>query len=369
MTIENIPTLSENATILEALKIIDYSGTGMALITDENRKLIGVLSDGDIRRLLINGATIEEKISNYIIRDCFTVSNKASRAEILDLMQARKFSQVPVVDDNNKLIGLHLLHSMISKSTLKNKAVIMVGGKGTRLGKLTATTPKPMLKVAGRPILERIILHLISHGVVNIYLAVNHLSDVIEEYFGSGEKFGCSIKYLRENEPLGSGGALSLLDFEFNNKTSSNENIENDYFGAQDDQIFVMNGDLILEADLRSMLKYHCDHKFYATMGVSLYHHEVPFGCVISENDDTNNKKRHVITQLEEKPNLTKKINSGIYIFSPKAVKNVPKNEFFPITELFNDALENDLPCGSYLLEGDWHDIGQVEQFKKANGK
>ncbi len=354
MTIENIPTLSPEATILETLKIIDSSGTGMALITDNNRKLLGVLSDGDIRRALINGATIHDCVEKFMVKDCLTVANNASRAEILDIMQARKFTQVPVVDSEKRLVGLHLLHSLISKSTLDNKAVIMVGGRGTRLGKLTNNTPKPMLKVAGRPILERIILHFISHGIVNIYLAVNHLGSVIEDYFGNGDKFGCRIKYLYEDKPLGSGGALSLLNLAENNKN---------------EHIFVMNGDLIIEADLRSMLQYHIKNDFYATMGVSLYLHEVPFGCIATENDPQFDSNRHVISKLEEKPHLTKKINSGVYILSKNAIENIPKNEFFPITELFHHALENNLSCGSYLLEGDWHDIGQVEQFNKANGR
>ena len=359
MTIENIPTLSSNATIIEALKIIDSSGTGIALIADENLKLIGVLSDGDIRRALIGGATINDCIDEFMVRNCFTVSHNASRAEILDLMQARKFTQVPIVDKDNKLVGLHLLHSLIDKSVLANKAVIMVGGRGTRLGNLTKSVPKPMLKVAGRPILERIILHLIGYGIVNIYLAVNHLASIIEDYFGDGSKFGCNIKYLYEDKPLGSGGALSLLEFD---SGSYND------FGRADDQIFVLNGDLIIEADLRSMLKYHLDNNFYATMGVSIYQHEVPFGCIITQNDELQNKKRHIITKLEEKPHFTQKINSGVYILSPVAVKKIPKNQFFPITEIFHGALDEGLPCGSYLLEGDWHDIGQPEQLKKANG-
>jgi NDP-sugar pyrophosphorylase family protein len=218
----------------------------------------------------------------------------------------------------------------------------MAGGKGTRLGKLTAGTPKPMLKVAGKPILERLVLHLVSYGIREIFLSVNYLSHVIEDYFGDGSKWGCRIHYLHEDEPLGSGGALSLLP------------------EMPEHPLILLNGDLLFEANISQMLHFHEAGDYHATMGVHYYSHEVPFGCV--ETVD------HRITQLEEKPLLAKTINGGVYVFSPAALKAVPAATFFPVTRIFEEALESDQPCGAYPLDGDWIDVGMPEQLNDARG-
>ncbi|MFA7370218.1 MAG: nucleotidyltransferase family protein, partial [Kiritimatiellales bacterium] len=264
-------------------------------------------------------------------------------ADVLELMQARVIEQIPVVDAQGELKGIHTLHKLLGNDAKPNWAVIMAGGKGTRLGKLTADVPKPMLKVAGRPILERLILHLVSYGIQNIFIAVNHLSHIIEDYFQDGSKWGCSIKYLRENEPLGSGGALSLLP------------------GNPKEAVLLMNGDLLLEVDLSRMLMFHETNNFYATMGVHSYSHEVPFGCI--EMDHSR------IVGLEEKPLLTRTINGGVYVLSPEAIQSVPKETFFPATRLFEEALEKNLSCGAYHLDGDWIDVGEPHQLRHARGQ
>jgi dTDP-glucose pyrophosphorylase len=335
--------INSDATILDALKKLDASGLGICLVADIDGRLTGTLSDGDIRRALIKGASLSCAVSAHVNRNFYAVSPCASRAEVLEIMQARKFSQIPIIDAAGKLKGLHLLHSLISQRVKDNWAVIMAGGKGTRLGKLTASIPKPMLKVAGRPILERIILHLIGHGIKNIFIAVNHLSNIIEDYFKDGSAWGCNIMYLREDEPLGSGGALSLLP------------------SVAELPVILMNGDLIVETDLDSMLQFHEQNNYFATMGVHYYNHEVPFGCIEIENNR--------IVALEEKPLLSKVINAGVYVLSPDAVNSIPKNTFFPITTLFENALAEKSPCGAYYLDGDWMDVGQLEQLRQARGQ
>ena len=335
--------ISPGVSILGALRKLDESALGICLVVDVNNRLIGTLSDGDIRRALIKGAPLAATIDKYFNRNFFAVSLSAGRTAALEIMQARKFSQVPIIDDTGKLVGLHLLHSLIGHQPKNNWAVIMAGGKGTRLGKLTTSTPKPMLKVAGRPILERIILHLIGHEIKNIFIAVNHLSHIIEDYFKDGRPWGCDIKYLREDKPLGSGGALSLLP------------------ASAECPVILLNGDLIIEADLDNMLDFHSNNDLFATMGVHYYNHEVPFGCVETDNNR--------IVALEEKPLLSKIINAGVYVLSPEAVNSTPKNTFFPITTLFENALAEKRPCGAYHLDGDWMDIGQPEQLRQARGQ
>jgi len=257
-------------------------------------------------------------------------------------MQSRHINQVPIIDESRRVVGMHLLHSLLGAERKGIPAVIMTGGKGTRLGSLTANTPKPMLKVAGRPILERIILHLMSYGITDIYLAVNHLAEIIEDYFGNGEKLGCSIKYLRESKPLGSGGAISLLP----------ETVTT--------PVILMNGDLITEANIGNLIDFHQSNGFYATMGCSSYIHEIPFGCI-----EANGAK---LVEISEKPTITRWINAGIYMLSEEAVRAIPRDEFFPITRLFDDALQTQKPCGVYTIDGDWIDIGQKAQLDYARG-
>jgi dTDP-glucose pyrophosphorylase len=333
--------IEPGVSILDAMKKINDAAIATVAVC-EGGKVLGLLTDGDLRRAIIGGASLTDPIAEYYTKKFISVGPDALRADVLELMQARVIEQIPIVDENGALKGIHTMHSILGHGTKPNWAVIMAGGKGTRLGKLTENTPKPMLKVAGRPILERLVLHLVSYGIRHIYLAVNHLSHVIEDYFGDGSTWGCSIEYLREDEPLGSGGALSLLPEQ------------------PQHPLILMNGDLLIEADLAQMLMFHEAHDFYATMGVHYYSHEVPFGCLETEQNR--------IVALEEKPVLTKTINGGVYVLSADAVQNVPNASFFPITSLFEKALSENRSCGAYPLDGDWVDVGLPEQLRQARG-
>lgn len=335
-------TIQKGATVREAMAAIDAGSTGVVMILDENDQLEGLMTDGDIRRLLLAGAEMNSPITEGINRNYTSVSPDTPRADVLDLMHARDIEQIPIVDAKGKLAGVHSIGSIVAKNTLPNWVVIMAGGKGTRLGELTQDTPKPMLKVAGRPILERIILHLVGAGVRKIFLAVNYLSQVIEDHFGDGSEFGCEIHYLREETPLGSGGALALLE------------------ETPDHPLIVMNGDLVTDFHVRRMLHYHTNGKFLATVGLNHYNHRVPFGCVELHEG--------AITSLKEKPLLSELINCGIYALSPELISRV-RPEFFPITELFEDCLNHGEPIGGYIIEEDWVDVGLPEELHSAQGK
>jgi NDP-sugar pyrophosphorylase family protein len=247
------------------------------------------------------------------------------------------------VDEQDKVVGLHLLHDILGNIARPNWAVVMAGGKGMRLRPLTEKLPKPMIRVAGRPILERIVLHLVSYGIRRIFLSVNHLAQVIEDYFEDGSKYGAEIEYLREDGPLGSGGSISLLP------------------EIPEQPLLVMNGDLIVDANFSNMIEFHSQNDFYATMGVYSYLHQVPFGCV----EIQDNK----LTDLEEKPVLEKMVNAGIYVLSSQAVSAIPKNTNFPITTLFEEALKNNLVCGTFPVEKEWLDIGSPQQLRQARGE
>ncbi len=332
-----------DATIIQCMGSMDKTGAGIALAVDDEFKLIGTISDGDIRKALLGGCSLDNKVTHLINRNCFSVLPTVPRVKVLDIMQARRFEQVPIVNEEGKVIGIHFLHDMLGIVSSPSWAVIMAGGKGERLRPMTENIPKPMIKVAGRPILERIILHLVSHGINRIFLAVNYLSHVIEDYFRDGSQYGVTIEYLHEDKPLGSGGALSLLP------------------ELPIHPLLIMNGDLIEDANFSKMIAFHAQNGFYATMGVYPYFHQVPFGCVGVEDNR--------LSSLIEKPILEKTVNAGIYVLSPEAISQVPRDTFYPITTLFNQALTRRNVCGAFVLEKEWLDIGSPQQLRQARGE
>jgi len=333
----------ENGTIHDALATIDRCGIGLAIVCSVPLQVVGVISDGDIRRALLAGKNILSPLRPHVAAHYVKVAQCAKRSEVLELMQARRLQQIPIVDEDGTLRGIHTLHSILGGEIRNHWAIIMAGGKGTRLGALTSHVPKPMLPVAGRPILERLVLHVMSFGVRRIFLSINHLGHIIEDHFGDGRNFGCQIEYIREDGPMGTGGALSLLP------------------ELPSVPMFVLNGDLVTQADMKAMLEFHAKGNYHATMGVRTYQHEIPFGCIQA------NQGR--IISLEEKPAVERQINAGIYILSPEAVAGIPPKTAFPITDLFENALANGLPCGAYPIQDDWLDIGQPAQLAQAQGR
>jgi dTDP-glucose pyrophosphorylase len=315
--------------------------SGAVMVNDENNRFVGLMTDGDLRRMLLDGASMDSPITGHVNSNFTWVPENTSRAHVLDLMRARGIEHIPILDPKMHLVGTHQLGEMLSKHPLPNAAVIMAGGKGMRLGDLTKNIPKPMLKVAGRPILERIVIHLVGSGIRKIYISVNYLSHLIESHFGDGAHFGCQIEYLREQKPLGSGGALSLVP------------------QSQEHTLLVMNGDLVTDFSVQRLLHYHHNGGYAATMALIPYHHKVPFGCVNLENG--------VITAFREKPLLRELSNAGIYALSPMILPRC-SDEPFPITKLFESCLENNEPIGGYVIDENWADIGMPEELNAARG-
>lgn len=333
-------TFPLNASIRESMQAIDDGAVGAAIQLDDENKPIGVITDGDIRRALLAGADLDDRVTAYVSRDFISVNQEVSRNDILDMMKVYDVEQIPVVNDAGEIVGLQLIGEIIGGDILPNWAVVMAGGKGTRLGELTKSIPKPMLQVAGRPILERIVLHLVGSGIRRIYLSVHYLSQIIEDHFGDGSKFGCEIKYLREEEALGSGGSLSLME------------------EKPEHPILVMNGDLVSDFNVRKLIKHQeSDLKSLGTVGLKSYAHNVPYGCV--------NLDGLQITSMREKPTLTEWINAGIYALSPELLSRVEKR-FYPITELFEKCLEMGEKVSGIVLDEDWIDVGQPAELSMA---
>jgi dTDP-glucose pyrophosphorylase/CBS domain-containing protein len=331
------------ATLLEALRAIDAGAESIAFVADESGRIVGSLSDGDVRRALLAGAALEDRsLPATMRRDFAFVTPEVGRAEVLDLMRARDVGQLPILDAQGRLCGLHSVGQMISRAERPNCAVILAGGRGTRLYPITETIPKPMVAVAGRPILERLILHLMSHGIRRIYLSVNYLAHMIEEHFGNGSRFGCTIEYLREPQPLGTGGPLSLLD------------------PCPSEPVLVLNGDLVTQCDLGRMIDVHAAGGFVATIGLRPYEVDIPFGVAAVEEGR--------LIALHEKPVERRLINAGLYVLSPEAVRMVPDGRSYPITELFGRCLAEGRHVGAHVIEDEWLDVGRPEELRKANG-
>lgn len=332
--------VAASGSIREALVAVDLGAAGAALAVDESGVLVGIATDGDVRRALLRGASLGEPVAPILNREFVSLAPGQTRADALDLMVARHIDVVPVTDDTGRPVALHLLHTFIEPTVRGNWAVIMAGGRGTRLRPLTDAIPKPMLKVAGRPILERIVLHLVGHGISRIFLSVNYLAHVIEDHFGDGRAFGAQIEYLREEQPLGTAGALGLLP------------------EMPDRTMVLLNGDLVTSVDIGHLIDVHVRGAFAATVGTRRYVHTVPFGCVDRDGDR--------IIGLEEKPAITREVNTGIYALAPHVVAMVPHGEEITMPELIGRVLASGEAVGAFEVQDDWVDVGQRDQLVRA---
>ena len=341
--------IEPGVSIREAMVVIDRAGIGIALMVDARRGLVGTVSDGDIRRALLGDASLDDPVDAFVQRDPLTVPDGSDRAAVLDLMRARRRSQIPIVGPDGTLTGLHVLQEVIGADAKPNAAVVLAGGRGTRLGELTASTPKPMLLVAGRPILERLVLHLVGSGITDIFLSIGHHGAQIESHFGDGVDFGSSIRYLREDpeKPLGTGGPLRLLI---------------DQTGVPRQPILVMNGDLVTSFSVSEILATHGQSAATMTIAVREYVHDVPYGVA---SVDAQGRVR----ALEEKPNWTGLVNAGIYVIEPKILQTIPGGVSYPITDLAADCISSGKRVQAWELTAEWHDIGRPHEFARARGE
>ena len=330
----------ETGTIREAMVALDRGAGRIALAVADDGRLSGVVTDGDIRRALLGGATLDDPVGPILTRAFLSVAPGDDRADVLELMRARRVSAIPVVGRDGVPVGLHLLHQFLERASRSNWAVVMAGGQGRRLRPLTDTVPKPMLRVAGRPILERIVLHLVGMGIERIFLSVNYLGSVIEEHFGDGEALGARIEYLREDRPLGTAGALGLLP------------------GPPTEPLLVLNGDLVTSADLGALLEFHGAGGYAATIGFRRYLHTVPFGCLDRDGER--------VVGLDEKPTIEREVNTGMYALEPAVVGLVRRGEAASMPDVISRALDAGWPIGAFEIEDDWVDVGQREQLVRA---
>jgi dTDP-glucose pyrophosphorylase len=332
--------LQPHATIKEALTAIDKGALKIAVVVDEHQKLQGVLTDGDIRRGLLNGLYLDSPITSIIQTNPFVCSVNDSREDILAKVLGRRIYHIPILDKEGRFVGIEDIEALIRSSTKTNRVVLMVGGLGSRLRPLTEDTPKPMLKVGNKPILETIISNFKNYGFVNIILSVNYKAEQVEEYFGDGSGFGVSIEYVYENKRMGTAGALSLMREKLT------------------EPFFVMNGDLLTNVNFEHFLNFHMENKSVATMAVREYEHQVPFGVV--------NQKDGEILSIVEKPTERYYVNAGIYLLNPEVLEYVPDGVFFDMPTLFEGLIKHHKKPLSFPVHEYWLDIGQMHQLKQA---
>lgn len=334
--------IRQNQSILDALEIIDNSTLKIALVVDADDKLLGTVTDGDIRRAILKKKPLENMISSIMNRHPQVIAHFEERHVIIAKMREKKLQNLPIVNNQGIVTGLISISDVSYSEWIDNPVVLMVGGLGSRLRPLTEDCPKSLLKIGNKPILETILDNFIECGFRQFYFAVNYKAEMIEDYFGDGSKFDVNISYLHEEKRMGTAGALSLLP----------ESI--------DKPIIVMNGDLLTKVNFKQLLEFHLENDSMATMGVREYNYQIPYGVVRFEKNQ--------IISLQEKPVQTVFVNAGIYVLHPEMVKTVQKDNYFDMPDLFNRVLQQKKKTTVFPIREYWLDIGQMADFHKAQG-
>ncbi len=326
--------------LCEAMKTLDQNGIGILLVVDNEGKFLGVVTDGNIRRAIMQGKNLQLPIMEITEKNPVLAPAGLSKTQILSIMDHSKsflVHHVPVINDQREVVGLYLRSDYAaSKKSLKNPAVVMAGGFGKRLFPLTKDCPKPMLPFAGKPIMQHIIEALAENGISKIYITTHYLAHVISDYFGDGSQFNVSIEYIHEEAPLGTAGALSLLP-------------------PLDQPLFVINGDIVTSIDYKAMLDFHSKNDARITVAAGRFSYQVPFGVIHS--------KGIKVDRIEEKPTYDYFVNAGVYSVNADTLSRIPTNTFYNMTDLVSDCLNSSLPVCWYPILGNWVDIGLPENY------
>lgn len=331
------------SSLREAVEVIDAAGLQIALVVDEDGRLLGTVTDGDVRRAILRGRSLDEPVGRVMNENATTARAQDDRETLLSLMRRRRLHQIPVLDATWRVVGLEVLDDLLKPQPKTNPVVLMAGGLGSRLRPLTEDIPKPLLRVGPKPILETIIESFIEHGFGRFFVSVNYKGEMIEAHFGDGSRWGVEIEYLRENERLGTAGALSLLP------------------EPPTEPVFVMNGDLLTRLNFAHLLDFHATHDSAATMCVREYEMQVPYGVIRTQS--------HRIVDIHEKPTERYLVNAGVYVLQPEALALIPPDRFFDMPELFNVLMDRGDETAVFPIREYWMDVGQLDDFHRANGQ
>lgn len=337
--------------VADAVRKLDEGQVGILVITDDAGALLGTLTDGDIRRAILAGRSFDCTAAEFlrgkdnpVYPEPIWLPHTASPEQMLAVMTDRKIRHLPLLDDRYIVTDLIRIEDLTQTATPTPgsplTAVIMAGGLGTRLYPLTEHTPKPMLPVGGKPLLERTIANLRDAGVHDVVVSTRYKAEIVEDHFLDGADFGVSVKYLNENRPLGTAGSLRLMD-------------------RPSDTLLVINGDVLTSLDFRAMRTFHADHNAALTVGVRKYEFSVPYGVVDCQGPR--------VTSLREKPTYTSFVNAGIYLLEPAAFDHLPETDTpFNMTDLIEKLVASGDPVVSFPIHEYWMDIGQHEDYQAA---
>lgn len=330
-------------SIREAIQVLDKSAKQIVLVVDENNRLVGTVTDGDIRRGILKGTSLDDPTQRIMNSAPIVARIDEGRESILAAMQRTGLYHIPLVEEDRRVVGLETLDELIHSRVRENRVVLMAGGIGSRLRPLTDKCPKPMLKVGNKPLLETILENFIEYGFHRFYISVNYMADTVKSYFGDGSRWGVDICYLHEDQRLGTAGALSLLP------------------EKPMEALLVMNGDLLTKVNFKHLLDFHFGHYAQATMCVREYDIQVPYGVVKID--------AHRITSIDEKPIHRFFVNAGIYVLEPEALDLISPNTYFDMPTLFEKLIELKKETIVFPIREYWLDVGQLADYDRANGE
>lgn len=334
--------IPDTANVHDAVRGLQAASIKIVMVVDKSGRLEGTISDGDIRRALLNGISLTSPVATVLRKDPLVLPDGASRILALKLMRANKIQQIPIVNDKNHPVGMHLWDEVsVAPELRSNLMIIMAGGEGKRLRPHTESCPKPMLEVAGKPILEHIIERGKAEGFINFVCSLNYMGHKIEDYFQDGSSFGVSITYIKESSPLGTAGALSLLSLE------------------HDIPFVVTNGDVLTDIRYGELLDFHLRYEAMATMAVRLHEIQYPYGVVQIEGVN--------ITGFEEKPIFSKHINAGIYVLNSDTLSHLVPNQHCDMPNLFERLQSSGFRTVAYPMHEPWLDVGRPCDLLFAN--
>jgi dTDP-glucose pyrophosphorylase len=333
--------LGPSATVEDAIRAIDSNRAKIVLVVDDDRRLLGTVTDGDIRRALIRGIDLERSVEEVMNRHPTVASVDADQEQTLALMRINSFLQMPLVDRDGIVVGVETLTDLLEPGPRDNPIVLMVGGRGTRLKPLTDDRPKPLLPVGPKPLLETVIEGFVTQGFHRFFLCVNYRADMIREQFGNGERFGVTIDYVEEPEPLGTAGALSLLP------------------PLGNLPMIVMNGDLLTKLNYGGILDFHVLQRAAATVAVRDFVFEVPYGVVEVHGDE--------IKTIREKPEFRNFVNAGIYVLNAEVVGSLGRGRPVDMPDVIGRLLSGGRRVAAYPIREYWLDIGRPDDLHRAD--
>jgi len=338
--------VSPEASVREVMECIDRSAKGIALVLSDDNHLLATVTDGDIRRAILAGTDLNQKVHELIISPSpdfasspITAAQQTDEAELLHLMNDKGIRQIPLVDEDERVVDIVMLSDLVKELEPPLRAIVMAGGYGTRLRPLTEAIPKPMLPLGTRPLLELIVEQLRDAGIKQVHVATHYKGDVISNHFKDGSDFGVDIQYVKEDQPLGTAGALGLL-------------------AESDEPLLVMNGDILTRVDFRSMLNFHNEHHADLTVAVRQYEFHVPYGVVLTDGV--------AITAISEKPIVKNFINAGIYLLAPSVKRYIPNGEPYDIPDLIQRLLKEGRTVVCFPIREYWLDIGKADHYDQA---